>query len=275
MGTQATPYGASSTTSEPLSPGPHAYQIGGITQRYHVHGSSGAVCVVHPGGPGLSWEYLRMPGLEQHFTMVYIEPVGTGASGRLPSHPHGYTVDRYSRFLQVLINRLQVPEVYLLGHSYGALVAAHHALYRSERVIGVIAYEGEVVAGPSPDEQWRPLPWDAAATSWGQRLTSTCERLQRSYISGLDENLSPEVVENRAGLRALTVPVLVVTGLREAGQDTDWSRQLCEVAPRSRLQFLERGGRLGHVGDPERFDRAVRDFALSMTYGDAASPSAP
>lgn len=46
----------------------------GIEQRYHVHGA-GPVCVVHPGGPGLSWDHMRLPGLESSNTMVRWCPV--------------------------------------------------------------------------------------------------------------------------------------------------------------------------------------------------------
>ncbi|MEQ4715858.1 alpha/beta hydrolase [Nonomuraea sp. B19D2] len=44
----------------PLSPGTHTVSVGGVAQRHHVAGA-GPVCLAHPGGPGLSWEYLRMP----------------------------------------------------------------------------------------------------------------------------------------------------------------------------------------------------------------------
>jgi len=59
-----------------------------------------------PGGPGIHWQYLRMGFLEHHFTMLYLEPIGTGGSGRLAEHPHGYTVERFAkqlgRFLETL-----------------------------------------------------------------------------------------------------------------------------------------------------------------------------
>ncbi|MGC4857359.1 hypothetical protein ACLQ24_29335 [Micromonospora sp. DT4] len=56
-----------------------------MRQVYPVAGT-GPVCVAHSGGPGIEWAYLRAPGIEEHFTMVYVEPVGTGASGRLDNH---------------------------------------------------------------------------------------------------------------------------------------------------------------------------------------------
>ncbi|MGW1781875.1 alpha/beta fold hydrolase [Streptomyces sp. NPDC002143] len=134
-------------STDPLAVGTHAVEIDGVVQRYHVHGT-GPVCIAHSGGPGIFWEYLRMPALERHLTVVYPEPIGSGASGRLPSHPNGYTRPRYSRFLDALIVHLGVPEVHLLGHSHGGFVAQYHALHRPERIAGVILYESSPVTGP-------------------------------------------------------------------------------------------------------------------------------
>ncbi|MEC3952426.1 alpha/beta hydrolase [Nocardia sp. CDC153] len=130
-----------------LTPGAHAFDSDRVTQRYHAFGS-GPVCLVHPGGPGIHWEYLRMPALEEHLTMVYVEALGTGESGRLPTHPNGYTRERYSIALQRIIDHLGVPRVYLLGHSHGAFVAAYHAIHRPAGLAGVILYEGAPVTGP-------------------------------------------------------------------------------------------------------------------------------
>ncbi|MEV6770326.1 alpha/beta hydrolase [Nocardia sp. NPDC051030] len=137
----------SNTTSDVLAPGAHAFESDRLIQRYHVYGS-GPVCLVQPGGPGIHWEYLRMPDLEEHLTMVYVEALGTGASGRLPTHPNGYTRERYSVALQRIMDHLGVPEVYLMGHSYGAFVAAYHAIHRPAGLAGIILYEGAPVTGP-------------------------------------------------------------------------------------------------------------------------------
>src|SRR5688500_16477108 len=84
-----------------LTPGAHSLTVDGIEQRYHVRGD-GPVCVVHPGGPGVSWEPLRLPGVEESNTMVYVEPIGTGDSGRLPQ-PDSYTLARYATHLRAII----------------------------------------------------------------------------------------------------------------------------------------------------------------------------
>ncbi|WP_327111498.1 alpha/beta hydrolase [Streptomyces sp. NBC_01341] len=228
MSTDAIP-----ASPDPLSPGTHSFDVGGITQRYHVHGS-GPVCVAHPGGPGMHWAYLRAPALERHLTMVYVEPIGTGASGRLPSHPHGYTRDRYSRFLELLINNLGVRRVHLLGHAHGALVAAHHAVHRPARLAGVVLHEG-------------------APASASDAVRTTC-------VSGLDEDLTPDTTDDRVSLKGLTVPALVIVGSPDVSRGPGWGREVAEVIPDARLLVLEDSARVEHIGETASFTRAVRDF---------------
>jgi pimeloyl-ACP methyl ester carboxylesterase len=92
-------------------------------------------------GPGLSWEYLRMPTLEEHLTTVYAQPIGTGGSGRLNTHPHGYSREEYIKALDGLVSYLGVSRVHLLGHSHGGFVTQYYALKQADRLAGIILYE--------------------------------------------------------------------------------------------------------------------------------------
>ncbi|MEU3615310.1 alpha/beta hydrolase [Streptomyces sp. NPDC006872] len=132
--------------TDPLAAGVHTVEVEGAVLRYHVHGT-GPLCVAHPGGPGIAWEYLRAPELEKKLTLVYVEPVGTGGSDRLPSHPHGYTRALYSRHLAAVIDHLAVPRVHLLGHSHGGFVAQYHALHRPDQLAGIVLYDSAPVTG--------------------------------------------------------------------------------------------------------------------------------
>ncbi|MGW7571558.1 alpha/beta fold hydrolase [Streptomyces tendae] len=313
MGTTAHSTGAAQSRAGSLLPrGTHSFTVGGIPQRYHVHGT-GPVCVAHSGGPGIFWDYLRMPALEEHLTMVYVEPIGTGASGRLPSHPHGYTRERYSRFLEQLINRLGVPEVYLLGHSHGAFVAAHHALERPDRLAGVMLYEGAPVTGAEHSaEAGRRLEEFAArnaghpglpdvlaafaamsaitdddstvavargvlpsyfADYWGreEQFAPVREALRATYISGLDEKRSPEDIDDRAALKELNVPTLVIVGRHDVICGPRWGQELHRLIPGSRLVVLKDSGHLGHIEEPERFRDAVRDFVFETSGRESAA----
>ncbi len=71
-----------------LAPGTHSIAVNGVAQHYHVSGM-GPYCIAHAGGPGIDASYLRLPLLEESLTMVYLDPIGTGSSGRLATHPRG------------------------------------------------------------------------------------------------------------------------------------------------------------------------------------------
>ncbi len=133
--------------TEPLGAGPHTVDVDGLRQRYHVYGS-GPVCVVQPGGPGVHWEPMRMPLAEERLTMVYVEALGTGDSGRLASHPDGYTRRFYADALDRLIDHLRLRRVHLVGHSYGGFVAQRYALEHPERLSGLVLYESAPATGP-------------------------------------------------------------------------------------------------------------------------------
>lgn len=129
-----------------LTPGQHIIDVDGVPVSYHVAGS-GPVCLVHPGGPGFDWRYLRMPAVEEQLTTVYIEPIGTGDSGRLTTHPDGYTRERYTQAVAGILDHLDVPKAHLIGHSHGGFVAQHCALHLADRLAGVVLYESAAAVG--------------------------------------------------------------------------------------------------------------------------------
>lgn len=296
--------------TDPLAVGTHSVDIDGVGQRYHVHGS-GPVVVAHSGGPGIFWEYLRMPELERHLTVVYPEPIGTEGSGRLPSHPHGYTRARYSRFLGALIDHLGVPEVHLLGHSQGGFVAQYHALHHPEKIAGVILYESAPVTGPEHVEEatrlaeqfaerhadhpelpeilgaFQTIPTisdDAQQTAvarsllplyfadyWGRKEEFAPLRTSviAAYISGLDENLVPDAIDDRADLGSLAVPALVIVGRHDFICGVRWAQELHKLIPGSELLILEDSGHFGHLEEPGHFSQAVTRFVTATASGTA------
>ncbi|MBB3732924.1 alpha/beta fold hydrolase [Nonomuraea dietziae] len=284
----------------PLSPGTHTVNLERVAQRYHVAGT-GPVCLAHPGGPGLSWEYLRMPAAEEHLTMVYVEPIGTGASGRLPAHPHGYTRERYAQALDGLIRHLGVARVHLLGHSHGGFVAQHYALTRPDRLAGVVLYDSAPVTGPEHFAEaarnmevfarrnagrpglrdvldaWESLGGladDEAVTLAARGLLpayladywdhqeeyASLFSVTGTYISGLDDRLVPDAIDDRAMLGSFAVPALVIAGRHDVICGPRWAGELADGIPHAELVLLENSGHLGHVEEPDTFARAVTAF---------------
>ncbi|MBF6341187.1 alpha/beta hydrolase [Nocardia abscessus] len=111
-------------------------------------------------------------------------------------------------------------------------------------------------------------PSGTTCTAAGRSASPTlaapgCTGLRASYVSGLDADLTPDLIDDRADLPNSTVPTLVVVGRHDVICGPRWGRELHELIPDSRLVILEHSGHMGHLEEPERFVTAVREFVFS------------
>jgi pimeloyl-ACP methyl ester carboxylesterase len=268
--------------------------VDGIAQRYHVAGS-GPVCVLHSGGPGIGWQYLRMPALEQHLTLVYVEPVGTGQSGEL-ADPADYNLDTYTRFLHAVVEDLGQPKVALLGHSHGGFVVQRYALEHPDKVAGLALYSTSPMTGP---EFWadaaanmRKFAEQHAAPEMLAAFGAPHDQLDDAGMTGVMRTIFPAYFADywtreaefgplRAGieawqapmrgvepapfdvreqLRDTTIPALIVYGEHDFICGPKWGGMLSEAMPHARVLRLAGSGHFGHLEQPELFDPAVLEF---------------
>lgn len=266
-----------------LTPGTHTITVGGVRQVYHVAGQ-GPVCVAHSGGPGIDAAYLRMPLLEQHYTMVYLEPVGTGDSGRLDR----YGLSTYVAFLDAVIDDLARPQVHLLGHSHGGFVVQRYALEHPGRVAGLILYD----TSPVTDAEF----WDAAVagvTAYAAVDPRIPAAFQRAVTATDDETMSAGLREAApvyfadypgrraefeafvAGIRAwvvpqdsepfdvrprlgeITAPTVIIVGADDFICGPGWAALLHAGIAASRLVVLKASGHFGHIEEPAAFADAA------------------
>jgi proline iminopeptidase len=278
------------------SPTTHAVDVDGVQQRYHVAGT-GPVCVVHSGGPGIVWKYLRMPALEQHFTTVYIEPVGTGKSGRL-ADPAEYNLDTYVRFLHAVVADLGVPQVSLLGHSHGGFVIQRYALAYPDRVAGLVLYDTSPVTGPEfwgdaaanvqrfaeshadkPDAAGIAAAFDAPHDQLDDKgVTEVIRTLLPAYFAdywaddyqsfhdGIEvwqapmRGVEPTPFDVREQLQSATTPALIVFGVHDFICGPRWAEMLRKALPHAQVLELAGSGHFGHIEQPELFFPAVVEF---------------
>ncbi|PWR09795.1 alpha/beta hydrolase [Micromonospora acroterricola] len=280
------------------APVAHEITVDGVRQVYHVAGT-GPVCVAHSGGPGIEWAYLRTPSLEEHFTMVYVEPVGTGASGRLDDSGD-YRLDTYVRFLDAVVDHLGVPRVYFLGHSHGGFVVQRYALDHPDRVAGLALYDtspvtgaefwAEAMAGLTAYPLRHPDRPEAAAVpaAFQQAVTATDdEALSAGLRAALPVYFAdfwarqaefapfqaavrawsapagaqdPTPFDVRNDLGEITVPAVVIVGAHDFICGPRWAEQLREGIKDARLVLLERSGHFGHIEQPAEFTAAVAEL---------------
>ena len=281
-------------TGEGLVRGAHSVIIDGIVQRYHVAGN-GPVCLIHPGGPGIHWEYLQLPLLENELTTVYLEPVGTGASGLLPDGEYG--MKRYAYFTRALMDILGIHRPYFLGHSHGGCVGLQLAIDYPGDLKGLILYHSGPVIGPElhdsaaagierfarrhagkPGLQDVMQAWGEEETNDKAQVLQLMERILPAYFADywsmekkleawkrtIDITVDParksEPWDVRGALGTITDPVLIIAGQHDFMGGLHWARQVHESVNGSRLVVLHRSGHFGHIEEPRAFAQAVTDF---------------
>jgi proline iminopeptidase len=101
---------------------------GGRSFEYVSRGRGPATLLVHPGGPGLTYDYLRplLRLAHAHLRVVLFNPRGVGRSWR-PSRPSAYTIANLAEDTEALRRALDIDELHLLGFSAGGFVALEYA----------------------------------------------------------------------------------------------------------------------------------------------------
>ncbi|QIO77355.1 alpha/beta hydrolase (plasmid) [Rhizobium leguminosarum bv. trifolii] len=277
-----------------LSSGHHVVDIDGIRQSFHVTGK-GPVIVVHPGGPGIHWQYLRMPLLERHFTMVYLEPIGTGGSGQLAEHPHGYTIELFANQLRRFLETLDISNVILLGHSHGGFVIQEHTSGSPDRVSGMILYSSSAVTGndfmrnaangiqafadrrhadgPAVLQAWQSVPKMSSDDDYTKIMR---DLLPAYFADGVREKLDLEAFraginatilignnepfDARSRLQNLSVRTLILTGDHDFICGPKWGETLHDSLRNSELVRFAHSGHFAHLEQPEEFLASVLAF---------------
>jgi proline iminopeptidase len=262
----------------------HTIELDGVQQCYHVAGN-GPICVAHSGGPGIGWEYLRMRPLEEHLTMVYVEPVGTGESGRLADDAD-YTMDTYVRYLHAIVEDLGAAgPIALIGHSYGGFVAQKYAL--AHPVDALVLYDTSPVTGAEffgeavANIQHAGPEILAAFTSQhpsmtDDELTAVLRTIMPAYFADWRVEFEPlrsairiwsapsrgqdVPFDVRDELARVTAPTLIVVGEQDFICGPKWARQLHQAMPASRLRMIENCGHIAHVERPDVFYPEVLKF---------------
>lgn len=267
------------------------------------------MCLVHSGGPGVHSEYLRIPGLEGGLTLVYLDPVGTGDSDRLPDGD--YSLSRYTRFAEAVLDDIGAPTGYFLGHSHGGFVALQFGLDHPDRLDGLILYDTAPTNGRDLREaaskemasfvqRWTDRPeaaeagrmWDAVNLSrtmkvaddesFGRYLNGimpayfadyrkTVERVGELTLAVThDPNRLPVSWDVRDRLGAINVPALVVVGTYDFICPPRFAHEIHVGMPDSRLCELRESGHFGHIEEADEFAAAVLDFVNSQERGNRA-----
>ena len=255
------------------------------------------VVVLH-GGPGLDHQHLR-PWLDPlaaetsddgapRFRLLYVDERGQGRSERVD--PATLSLDAFAHDVDLVAEALALDRYVLLGHSFGAIIALHHAIELGTAAGYVISGGADSSAGLEADvtASLEALGADGApiAESWEAEKTVETEdelrelmRVQLPFhFSGAvpdgfaEETIyTPDVLRHFANagygefdfvpqLRRVDRPTLIVVGEEDRTTTVRAGRALHAGIARSELAVIPNAGHMSFVEAQGAYLDAVRPF---------------
>lgn len=262
---------------------------------------TGPVLVCHPGGPGFSASYFAdLAGLWEQFTLVMLNPRGTGGSDR-PPDSRAYQIDDYVADVDELREHLGQERLLLLGHSHGGIVAQAYAAAHPGRVRRLVlastlarfGREQEVAMQAGMDKR-SGQPWyaDAAAaleeeqdgkfrtdqelgelvfrelplyfTRYGPVEAGYLDTLRSETINADTLRLFNQEIFNtfdlRSRLQGISAPTLVITGDDDFICGPLCAAEITGAIPGAREVIVGDAGHMVFVEQPRAFHDEVADF---------------
>jgi proline-specific peptidase len=134
---------------ERLAPRQGFIDVPGGPVWYRISGSGPGipVLVLHGGPGGTSCGFARLEPLGDLRSIVRYDQLGTGRSGR-PDDLSLWTVGRYVDELDAVRKELGLKQVHLLGHSWGASLAAAYVLAKGTDGIASVVFSSPLLSTP-------------------------------------------------------------------------------------------------------------------------------
>jgi proline iminopeptidase len=140
--------------------GPVWYRISG-------EGKGTPVLALHGGPGGTSCSFYALDPLANSRPIIAYDQLGSGRSGR-PTDPGLWQVDRFVEELHTLRKKLGLRRVHLMGHSWGASLAAAYVLSKGTKGLASLTLASPLLSTPDwirdAEVLKKQLPADVQAT---------------------------------------------------------------------------------------------------------------
>jgi len=262
----------------------NSIEAGGIEVNYHDIGTGFPVLMIHGSGPGVSafanWR-LVMPELSKQRRVIAPDMVGFGFTER----PHGfaYTMDNWVKQAIDLLDALNLPQVDLVGNSFGGALSLALTIRYPKRVRRLVLMGAAGVSfpiTPALDAVWGYEPsfenmrriMDLFAYDRGLVNDDLARlRYEASNRPGFHESYSAmfpaprqrwvdALASNEQDIAAIAQETLIVHGRDDKVIPVENSLRLSQLISRSQLHVYGRCGHWTQIEHAARFAQLVSNF---------------
>jgi non-heme chloroperoxidase len=276
---------------------PHFHASDGTELFYRDWGTGRPVVFVH--GMLMSsdmWQYQMLHLTENGFRAVACDRRG---HGRSDDPGRGYEFDTLADDLAALLNRMDLTDVTLVGHSMGGGEIVRYLSRHGNQRVAQIVLVGSTVPKLNVDPAAGAALLDRFRTSYGQWVA---ENAALSFGDGLPGCVIPQLEKEQtirdwmdvslqaavactavnmpadftSELSKITVPALVVHGDHDAFAPLETCGQRsAELIPDSRLVVYGNAAHMPHLSHRERLTADLLDFVRSGDVGQSVARRQP
>lgn len=248
---------------------------------YHDSGTGFPILLIHGFCESKSVWYDFVPMLNQHFRVITPDLYGFGES---TPPPENLTIEALAEAIHDIVEKLQLPQVILVGHSLGGYVSLAFAKQFPHKVAGLGMFHSTAFADTTEKKQARNAAIENIAKNGTEPfvralIPSLFSNAQKDKCRAVIERLiaeakmlTPEtLIRTTAAMRdrsdyieVLTqahFPVLFIVGKDDIPVPLNSSLAQCYLPPESHVLILGRVGHHGIFEAPELTLRSILDFA--------------
>lgn len=258
--------------------------VGGVATNVHDRGSGFPLVLLHGSGPGVSawanWR-LNLPILSQRRRVIAPDLPGFGYTQR-PADNH-YDIERWLAHLSDLLHTMKLPQVDLVGNSFGGALALAFAIRHPHRVrrlvlMGAAGVRFELTPGldavwgyqPSIESMRKLLDifaWDRSLVTDElaelRYRASIRPQVQESFASMFPaprQRWVDMLASDEQAIRNLPHPALILHGREDGVIPLQSSLKLAQWIPRSQLHVFGQCGHWTQIEHATRFNQLVEQF---------------
>jgi proline iminopeptidase len=306
MNTFQAPHSIEATESHPahtsdkarnLDTGSHRALLDDVALHYIVSGQGPLLFVMAPGwGIGSTYLQRGLTELEKTYTLVYIDPRGSGQSTR-PFDPAHMNTSQMADDIDELRRYLGLESITLLGHSHSGAIALAYAQRHQHRLDRLILVDSQVfgcngadvtekfLREATNDPRYREAVFSMAAPAptTDEAFSKAVKKMLPLYFhdpaknmplfeltmgdhlslwafrsQNLADKLAP--TDQTATLSKLRIKTLILVGRFDCMCPLTVSERLHDSIPNSELVILENSGHFPWIEEPARFFSSIRNF---------------
>ncbi|MCI4332444.1 MAG: alpha/beta hydrolase [Thermoplasmata archaeon] len=272
---------------------------------YVSRGHGPATLLVHSGGPGYTYHYLRpLLGLAtSHLRVILFNPRGVGGSWG-PRQTDDYTIPNQAQDVEALRRALDIDELHLLGFSAGGFAALEYAGRYQRKLSSLLlcgtAGSAEEVrqanrmmvgaATPAQRRRLRELTRSEAfdTPEYAELAAEITQPFSSRFLTGVPKDLKASKVSRKVyrAMMTRTGDEFLVDGTMARWDGRKYyskievptlvlvgrydffleaSREMADRIVPAHLRVLPRSSHLAHLEQPREFLNAIREFLLDVT----------